>query len=420
MSSLPFTSPRWSVSGSTRRSQLRRGLRAAPWFAAAVAMVAAQACSKDAASPTQGESASAAVDHVGEARLALAEDRFDDARRHLDAAPAGPAVAELRGRVDAVAEVMTAAAAREARLIVDRAERRSTQADGGPSLLFYLDLLDGDGGLIPPGEVVDVRLRVEGAPRVGAWQVPVEGISRPVSVSILFANHRSYSFVEGAAGEKSEVVEAQLAGYRDLLGSLAQGSDWSSVWFYDNEAVNRISAWSQDHAGAARRLVGLIRPASEDSFPAPMLYAHIERVTRDILDSGSQLSSRRLLVLMSDGKDRFIDRKAVFDNRVTNIVDTASEAGVRIVALGMTLDVPEPLDPLRDLAERTGGMYLAVGHETPDSIRHAIRDAGERIKGQLVLAFTPESFEGLSPPVDVELEVVTRRGVAKATARVAP
>jgi len=317
-----------------------------------------------------------------------------------------------------VPALIVGGAAHSAQVTFDRFDGSGFTDDSKGYVRFFLDVVDQDDQVIDPREITDVRVYVQNQLIEGRWEMRHVSNENPVSVAILIAAHEAYAWTDDPERDDSVIMEQMKAGYRDVLEGLTDGVDWSTVWFYNEEAVSRASGWSQRHQDAISRL-GMVKRGAKGLAQAPMLYAHIERVMKDIVDSVDTLSQRRLLVIMSDGKDRFLERASLLESRIGNIVTSAEEANVKVMALGMSLDIPEPLVHLQTLSQRTGGSYRDVRLEEVEDIRRAIRLLGDRIKKQYVLEFRPTSYRGPDGPVNVRIELVTQRGAAQTAVDIA-
>jgi|GEM_PF-3517680 len=187
------------------------------------------------------------------------------------------------------------------------------------------------------------------APATLAAPTGVEGRA----VAVLVATHADYTFeMEGAP----TVYRAVTKGEAQLVAGLGP-KDVATVWHYDEVGAWRVTEWPA--AGEVVSKLAKLAPREREGFPtAPRLYAAIDKVLANIADRGDALPADRMILLVSDGKDVGLGDRAALTKTLDALAARAKALGVRLVVLGLTLDIEEPLGPLAELAKRTGGSYV--------------------------------------------------------------
>ena len=122
------------------------------------------------------------------------------------------------------------------------------------------------------------------------------------------------------------------------------------------------------------------------------------------------LPPRRVLILMSDGKDAIADKAAAVEKRINAIADIAKDTRTKVYAIGFTIDVPEPLVNLTTLASKTGGVYRRIPEERAGEIATEIEAIARELQNQYVITFEPTDWRGSEAPVNVRLEVTAPNG----------
>ncbi|MGM0576303.1 MAG: FHA domain-containing protein [Myxococcota bacterium] len=279
---------------------------------------------------------------------------------------------------------------------------------------LFVDLLDDDyepiGGL--NGENITVTLGDEEVP--GTIEVQTAEEAREwVAVAVLMAAHRSYASwtLEQVAGEEREpdVFKFEQQGFANFVRKLS-GNDKVAVWTYDEKALRLVEDWTENHKGTAETVEERARPQpSEDAAAfSPDLYRYIKEIIDDRIGGAQNLPRRRVLLLMSDGKDK---RPKKIQRRLEPIVEAARTNGVKVYAVGFTMDTSEYLVHLKSLASKTDGVYREIDTTDMDSIPLVLEQIADELKKQYVLTFKPnEDYDGSEKPVALTMEVETPDG----------
>jgi len=278
---------------------------------------------------------------------------------------------------------------------------------------FFVDVLDDNFEVVPKEGIQEVHVYVDDKEIPGDMMVEsVKEANEPVAIAILVAAHQSYAYkLEGSASP--DVLEASKRGYKQFLANLSD-QDWSTVWFYNEEKLTKVQSWGQNQGAAADQL-DRIKPGDKGSAQPPGLYNAIKKVAEDLNENAASLPRRRIIVVMSDGKDRYAENQSLLEKRIADIVDIAATAGnAKIYCLGYTLDVPDPLVHLNTLAQKTGGVYRKISEvDSEDGIATELEKLSREIKNQYVMTFKPKDYTGSDKPVNFHLEMKTASGPGK-------
>jgi len=150
-------------------------------------------------------------------------------------------------------------------------------------------------------------------------------------------------------------------------------------------------------------------------------------------------SERKALILVSDGRDGYLDevedckrlppppcdkkekealrsclkshidkmlttRQAAFRQKAVRWLGLARGAGIRIFAVGLgMLGQPHELERLRLLAERSGGTYRGAANE--NTLANAVADTVAELKGQYVVTFKQTDVEELPKEISYKVRV---------------
>jgi hypothetical protein len=193
---------------------------------------------------------------------------------------------------------------------------------------------------------------------------------QPLALGILVAAHADYVYVDDGG---LDVFAASKRGYQQLIDTLGP-KDLVAVWSYDERDVHAVVPWTSDKA-AAKAAVAMVTHHWSDEMTPP-LYRGIYSVLKNVLrnsQANDAFPSRRALVVMSDGKDRYLDRGAKHLSRqLGRIGEALSLSGVGLYLVGMSLDTTEPLAHMATLAAQTGGHYQVVDVRSDDDVEEAL------------------------------------------------
>ncbi|MCB9736265.1 MAG: FHA domain-containing protein [Deltaproteobacteria bacterium] len=277
---------------------------------------------------------------------------------------------------------------------------------------FFIDVLDDNDDVVPDKQINDVKVFVDNQELKGRYELRTVADENPVSVAILVAAHESFAWPDDPNREESVIMEQTKLGYKAFLEKLTDNVDWSTIWYYNEEGVKKVASWGQRKEQAIDNLK-LIRRGEKGVATAPALYNAVKRVMDDIQENDQSISQRRLLIVMSDGKDRYLEKTSLVERKIQDIAEVATSTHAKVIALGFSPDIPEPLVYLGTLAKQTNGRYREVKVEEVDDISRAIARTGEQVKNQYVLDFWPEDYSGSEQNVNVRLELETSAGPGK-------
>lgn len=274
---------------------------------------------------------------------------------------------------------------------------------------FFIDVLDDKDDVVPEKQINDVKVYADNQELKGRYQIRKVADENPVSVAILIAAHESFAWPDDPSREESVIMEQTKIGYKAFLDQLTDNVDWITIWYYNEEGVKKVASWGQRKEAAIDALK-LVRRGEKGIAAAPALYNAVKRVMDDIAANEQSLSQRRLLIVMSDGKDRYLDKTSLVERKIQDIAEVARTAHAKVIALGFSPDIPEPLVYLGTLAKQTDGRYREIKVDEAEDISRAIARTGEQVKNQYVLDFWPEDYSGSKDPVNVRLELETNAG----------
>lgn len=279
------------------------------------------------------------------------------------------------------------------------------------TIRLYADLVDDEYNVISGLDGEKITVFIDDKEVAGTLEVETaEQAKEWVAVAILMAAHRSYaswSGTEGADGVEPEADAFKLEeqGFANFIRKLS-GNDRVAVWTYDEKALRPVEAWTENHRQAAEDVETKSRPPADDGSKQDLIAPDLYKYLKDIVEkigSTENLPRRRLLLVMSDGKDKK-GRKA--DKMLDPIVEAARTNGVRIYAIGFSLDVTEYLVTLQQLAGATGGVYREIKDDQMDGIPQALENIAVQLKKQYVLTFHPsEDYSGSAKPVKIRLKL---------------
>lgn len=303
-------------------------------------------------------------------------------------------------------------------------------------LVIHFDLLDGSSRVVKKLSAKSVRVLIDGKPVKGKLSLSTAGQAGvPVSVALLVAGHLSYANIppEDEDGKPlpagPNFFAAEKDGFMRFLRKL-KAPDQVGVYLYDSRLLKRLLPLTEGSVAAAKVLASKAKVETLDDQDgatarwAPTLFKHLEAVMESAFRGNDELHRRRVLVVMSDGKDRHAARGAkTAERKIVKAVEIANDLAVKVHAVGFTPDDPDPLVNLSSFATRTGGTYREVAYpeteageaKLPELIASAVEGVAVDMKNQYVLTFQPAAgFKAKKGPVTVRLEVKTPSGKAAA------
>ena len=284
-------------------------------------------------------------------------------------------------------------------------------------IVLYLDLTDDDYNVIQGLEGEEIQVFIDDEEVPGTFEVQTaEEAKEWVAVAILMAGHRSYAPAdtfneedeEDDGGGQPNVFAMLKTGFGNFTRKLG-GNDRVSVFVYDEKAMVLLDDWSEDHSGVADNINARAKPPTEGEKAdtvAPDLYKHLREVVDNRIGNAENLPRRRIVLFVTDGKDKKASNPSSMEKNVGKVVDPARTHGVKLYPIGFTLDVGEGLSYLKSLASKTQGIYREVPAEKYDDIPLFIENVASELKRQYVVTFTPhEDFRGAEKPVEIRVKV---------------
>lgn len=316
----------------------------------------------------------------------------------------------------ALALALTVGATARAQLVIDRVDAEGFANEKSPNykkIIFYADIFDDQNrfltGLEKSGDGT-VKVFIDDKEVQGKVTVQTfKDANQALAVAVLVAAHNSYANYDPESGMPN-ILELEKNGFESFLKSLSN-QNYVAVWYYNEDGLSRVYSWSNrpDEAGAT--LQSLVKPPTDKaSGKAPSLYANIQKVMESIKEFETTLPPRRILLLMSDGKDAIADKAAAVEKRINGISEIAKDTRAKVYAIGFTIDVPEPLVNLTTLASKTSGVYRRISEEKANDIATEIEAIARELQNQYVITFEPLEWKGSEAPVNVRLEVTAPNG----------
>ena len=282
-------------------------------------------------------------------------------------------------------------------------------------IVLYLDLTDDDYNVIQglDGDEVTVFIDDEEVPGTVDVQTAEEA-KEWVAIAILLAGHRSYAPPEAlveddeGGGGQPNIFALLKQGFSNFTRKLG-GNDRVSVFVYDEKAMVLLDDWSEDHSAVADNITARAKPPTEGDKAdtvAPNLYKHLREVVDDKIGNAENLPRRRIVLFVTDGKDKKASNPSSMEKNVGKVVEAARTYGVKLYPIGFTLDVGEGLSYLKSLASKTRGIYREVPAEKFDDIPLFIENVAAELKRQYVVTFKPhEDFRGAEKPVEIRVKL---------------
>ena len=221
------------------------------------------------------------------------------------------------------------------------------------------------------------------------------------AVAVLVAATDSYSTkLDG----QNSVLDLLKQGYKNFFGSLPDGS-FVSVWCYSEDTPGKVAdEWSTETEGAGDALAQC-KPASERSTQAPPLYSALKKVYENISEN-DDLPRRKIILVVTDGKDKLFKNEALLTSRKKKIVELAEQTGAKVYAIGFTGDTDEFMPSLTSTARKTNGLFRRIPDEEFKTIPDQIESIATEIGHQYVLTWKPKEYSGSGEkPVDFAIEV---------------
>ena len=308
------------------------------------------------------------------------------------------------------------------KLDIDRVDADEFVKKG--TIKIYFDLLDDDFNVIPGLKDDQVKVLIDGKEVPGAVDVKTFAQAKEwLGVAVLMAGHRSYAALEadtddegGAVEGPPEVFGLEKQGFSRFVRKL-NGQDKIAVYIYNEQTWKPIRSFTTNQTSVADDIMdkAQLLDAEDEQVKqvvAPKFYAAVRGVVEKMKEAieGGDFPRRRVLVLMSDGKDAKAVKSSLADKQIKRIAEMATDNDIKVYCLGFTMDDPDPLTNLGELASKTHGIYREIKPDPKKMlmIPDTIENIAVELKKQYVVTFTPtEDFQGAEKPVKVRVELVT-------------
>jgi len=273
-------------------------------------------------------------------------------------------------------------------------------------LTFYVDYLDDSFHVVEPAPAADA-FEVFGNGDLMKGKVEVlryTDLGQPVAVALVLGAQADYTeSITGDGAESSvSVFDLEKDAAKSFIQKLQSGAnDRVAVFvYYENILDPAVPFGSNMNTAQSTLEQYTLKQRSEkvglDGTPlAPKLYRYLKEVIEDHMAAG-ELPRRRVMVVMSDGRDTDAENPKKVQKRIADIVEPAKADQIKIYTIGFSLDTPKYLSDFGRLAAGTGGVARTVAsHDTgttPD-VSGVFEEVGDELKKQLVLRFTPDDIE---------------------------
>lgn len=273
-------------------------------------------------------------------------------------------------------------------------------------LTFYIDYLDDSYRVVEPAPSTDT-FEVFGNGDLMKGKIEVlryADLDQPVAVALVIGAHADYT--APITGDESESALSFFDLEKDAAKAFIQkldsgANDRVAVFvYYENILDPAVPFGSTMNTAQSTLEQYTLKQRSEkvgvDGTPlAPKLYRYLKEVIEDHM-AGGELPRRRILVIMSDGRDTDAENPKKVQKRIADIVEPAKADQIKIYTIGFSLDTPKYLSDFGRLAAGTGGVARMIqtreATSTPD-VSGAFEEVGDELKKQLVVRFTPEDIE---------------------------
>ena len=274
-------------------------------------------------------------------------------------------------------------------------------------ITFYADLLDRNFTVIEPApDLPQWEVYADGQPLVGGFEVlRLDEVDEPTAVALVIGAHSDYvASITGAEGESAlSVFDLEKEAVKEFIQKLDSGSnDQVAVYIYYEDILDEAVAFTSNMTQARDSIDNYIlkkRTAKlgTDGMPiSPKLYKNVTRVVQNKMAENPDMPRRKVLVVMSDGRDQKAENAKQIQKRIKTIVESAEETGVKIFTIGFTLDTPKYLTDFHRLATGSGGVAKTIKMAASDpvpEIATAFEEVVDILKKQLVVRFSPEDIE---------------------------
>ncbi len=294
-----------------------------------------------------------------------------------------------------VALLLAPCALAQDQLLIDHVDIGKYEKEG--IVRFYLDILNGDNEVIPEQDKNELKFYVNDDPINEEIIADVEmttfrDIGEPLAVGIVFTNYGG--FIPKSTGEPS-LFAFSKRGLKEFLDELTNRKDRVGVWLYNEDSLDNIVPFTNNIEDAKDRITQLPEDKITDiesegldtkKAQAPNFYRYFDQVVSKMADI-EDLPRRRILIVISDGVGEYtVQNKTRIDGKLKGIIETATDAQIKIYTFGAMLQEDAFLPFLQRASERTYGSSKRI--EEPELLEVAIRELAPQLKKQYVVDLT--------------------------------
>lgn len=231
-----------------------------------------------------------------------------------------------------------------------------------------------------------------------------------VAVMLVFAGHSNYAGEEGA--KFLSPCKAERDGFKKLADVL-KGQDQLALYTYTNtDFSKKLASFTRDYSSIKQELDKSAKCSKPDADPKKKARIQLFRTIKSAIDEFKEegLPRRKILIVMSDGQDIRAENQKAVRKRLDEIREAAETQGVRIYAIGFSMEGGKYLRFLRDMARVTNGTYRELARL--NDIETVFFQIGQQLKKQYVIDFSPKKFKGDNKDLQFQLVLKIPKGPA--------
>jgi VWFA-related protein len=270
---------------------------------------------------------------------------------------------------------------------------------------FYVDLLDGNNNPIMkvPTNAFSLFIKDKEDPVKGEFDVRIFNDLKDESVAVLIflAAHREYAIpVSTRGGGQIQVIEKVKEGVINFIKNLSP-NDKIAVYTYNESTRDMLHTFTNvnDSAWEDVEKLAISKDSSETAKDkeavSPQFYKLTKEIIEQVIGAEKNLPRRKILLLVSDGLDRFKGDSKRLTKSIDAIIEASYESRTKIYSIGYTPSDLKNLKLLQTISEKTGGVYRKT--ESVEDLPSIIENVSQEIKRQYVLTFSSDDLEGGKP-----------------------
>lgn len=265
-----------------------------------------------------------------------------------------------------------------------------TKADAG-QFVFYASFLDQFYKAIKVSDPAAWTVYFDGEPVQGDLKVGTLSKVDEGSLTVVFVMARDQkSLTDG-------VFRTAVDGVRRILNKLRPNTDGSAAVVFANGVTD--SGLARDHSQTATWFEDV-----KIKGQTPALYDGIDKALSMFPDQFGQIGPNRVIVVISDGVDRYANDPRKLKEYGKKLVSKAETLNVRVLVVGVgynSLD-KEELERLQALAKATGGTYRQAS-DLPQLDQYLGHVEDELVQQQVVV-FNTNDFEAKATGLKVSVK----------------